>query len=327
MLIIHSWLLRLASLKLTLAIFILFCASVVLAYFSRWSPAWILALPFSLFALNLSAAILSNRAFLRQPGLLIFHLALLGLVVLLTVSRLTYLKGHLEVSVGEVFTGELTGSESGPLHPWHLEQAHFRQQNFTIDYAPGLNRDRTRSEVLWQNEDGEFQRATIGDHYPLILAGYRFYTTHNKGFAPSFTWYPTDGGKPQQGTIHLPSYPAHEYQQALSWNIPGTKHEIWTLLELDEVVLDEYRDSKFKAPEKHRLVIRYNSERRELRPGASVLFDDGRLKYEGLRVWMGYAVFYDWTIPWLLGACVLTVLGMGWHFWAKFAARPWRAED
>jgi len=84
--------------------------------------------------------------------------------------------------------------------------------------------------VLWQNEDGQFQQATIGDHYPLILAGYRFYTTHNKGFAPSFVWYP-DGGQPQQGTIHLPSYPAHEYQQALSWHIPGTRHEIWTDLD------------------------------------------------------------------------------------------------
>jgi len=84
----HAWLLQLASLKLTLAIFILFCASVVLAYFTRWSPAWILALPFSLFAVNLTATILSNPSFRRQPGLLVFHLALLGLVVLLTVSRL-----------------------------------------------------------------------------------------------------------------------------------------------------------------------------------------------------------------------------------------------
>ena len=319
------WLLRLASLKLTLAIFVLFCVSVVLAYFTQWSPAWILALPFSLFALNLAAALVSNPAFWRQPGLLVFHLALLALVILLAISRLTYLKGHLEVSVGETFSGELTEFENGPLHPWHLQAARFQQQNFTIGYSPGLNRDRTRSQVLWRDENGFMQEATIGDHYPLILAGYRFYTTHNKGFAPSFIWYPANGGKPQQGTIHLPSYPAHEYQQALRWTIPGTSHDIWTLLELDEVVLDETRQSEFRAPEKHRLVIRYNGQRRELRPGGSILFADGRLKYEGLRVWMGYAVFYDWTIPWLLGACVLTVLGMGWHFWRKFAARPWRA--
>ncbi len=323
----HSWLLRLASLKLTLAIFVFFCASVILVYFTHWSPAWILAMPFSLFAVNLAAAILSNPAFWHQPGLLIFHLALLALVILLAVSRLTYLKGHLEVSDGETFNGTLTESESGPLHPWHLEQARFRQKNFTIDYAPGLNRGRTRSEVLWQDADGKLRQSTIGDQHPLVLAGYRFYTTHNKGFAPAFIWYPADGGAPQQGAIHLPSYPAHEYQQALSWSIPGTKHEIWTLLEIDEVVLDKNRESEFRAPEKHRLLIRYNGQRRELRPGASLLFDDGRLKYEGLRVWMGYAVFYDWTMPWLLAACTLTVLGMAWHFWRKFAARPWRAED
>ncbi|VAX08542.1 hypothetical protein MNBD_GAMMA25-811 [hydrothermal vent metagenome] len=323
----HTVLLQLASLKLTLVIFVLFCASVVLAYFTQWSPAWILALPFILFALNLAAAILSSPVFWRQPGLLVFHLALLSLIILLAISRLTYLKGHLEVSVDEVFNGELTESESGPFHPWHLQDARFQQKNFTIGYSPGMNRDRTRSQVIWQDENGLRQATTIGDHYPLILAGYRFYTSHNKGFAPNFVWYPADGGKPQQGSIHLPSYPAYEYQQALSWTIPGTPHEIWTLLELDEVVLDENRKSEFKAPEKHRLVIRYNGKRQELRPGASILFADGRLKYESLRVWMGYAVFYDWTIPWLLSACVMTVLGMGWHFWRKFAARPWQAED
>ncbi len=323
----HRWLLRLASLKLTLAIFVFFCACVLLAYFTRWSPAWILALPFSLFALNLLAAIAGNPAFRRQPGLLVFHLGLLALVILLAISRLTYLKGHLEVSEGETFNGTLTEVEAGPLHPWHLEQARFRQGDFTIAYSPGLNRDRTRSTVYWRDAAGVEHEAVVGDHYPLILAGYRFYTTHNKGFAPSFVWYPAGGGAPQEGTIHLPGYPAHEYQQALSWRIPGTDHALWTLLEIDEVVLDRERASRFRAPARHRLVIRYNGQRRELRPGASILFEDGRLKYEGLRLWMGYAVFYDWTIPWLLGACGLTVLGLGWHFWRKFAARPWRAED
>jgi cytochrome c biogenesis protein len=41
---------------------------------------------------------------------------------------------------------------------------------------------------------------------------------------------------------------------------------------------------------------------------------------------MGYLVFYDWTIPWMLSACVVAVLSMGWHFWRKFAAKPWNRE-
>jgi cytochrome c biogenesis protein len=41
---------------------------------------------------------------------------------------------------------------------------------------------------------------------------------------------------------------------------------------------------------------------------------------------MGYSVFYDWTMPWLLAACTLAVLALGWHFWSKFSVRPWQAE-
>jgi hypothetical protein len=31
-------------------------------------------------------------------------------------------------------------------------------------------------------------------------------------------------------------------------------------------------------------------------------------------------------MPWLLAACTLAVLALGWHFWSKFSVRPWQAE-
>ncbi len=317
----------LASLKFTLVIFVFFTLSVGVVYFTKGPPAWILAVPFTLFAVNLTAAILTNPVFRRQTGLLVFHLGLLGLVLLLAASRLSYLKGHLEVTEGEAFTGQLTEYEKGPLHPWHLEEARFVQKSFTIDYAPGLNRGRTLSRVEWLDEKGQAHERIVGDHHPLVLSGYRFYTTHNKGFAPIFVWHPADGSPPRQGSIHLPSYPAHEYQQALSWTVPGTRHEIWSLLEFKEVVLDEKRASTFRPPREHHLVLRYNDERHVIKAGESLQFPDGRLHYLGLRAWMGYAVFYDWTTPWLLAACVVAVLGLGWHYRQKWAARPWSGDD
>lgn len=323
----RAWWVSVGSLKLTLAIFVLFAVLVVAVYLVNRLDGWVLAVPFGLFALNLLAAITTNPAFRRQGGLLVFHLALLMLVILLAVSRLTYLRGQLEITEGEWFDGTLTGRDAGPLHPDTISAVRFRQLPFTIEYHPGRERGRTLSRVAWLDAGGRLQEGVIGDHHPLVIDGYRFYTTHNKGFAPLFRWQPADGGPARTGSVHLPSYPAHEYRQALAWTLPGTGHRLWTLLEMDEVVLDPARPSRFRLPRDYRLVLRADGQRHVLRPGDRVTLADGTLTFLGLRQWMGYTVFYDRTIPWLLAACVVAVLGMGWHYWRKCAARPWRAEE
>jgi cytochrome c biogenesis protein len=73
----------------------------------------------------------------------------------------------------------------------------------------------------------------------------------------------------------------------------------------------------------HALAIRAGATSVTLRPGESHRFAEGTLRYEGLRMWMGYTVSYDWTIPWLFAACVLAVAALGWHFAVKFRRRPW----
>jgi len=54
-----------------------------------------------------------------------------------------------------------------------------------------------------------------------------------------------------------------------------------------------------------------------------VRFPGGVLLYDSLTIWMGYTVFYDWTISWLFAASIVAVLSLAWFFWQKFAARPW----
>ena len=39
---------------------------------------------------------------------------------------------------------------------------------------------------------------------------------------------------------------------------------------------------------------------------------------------MGYVVYSDWTLPWLLAAATLAAAALGWHFWRRFAMRPWQ---
>lgn len=318
-----AWLARLATLKLALVVLVALGAG-VLAYDPEVSTTvWLLVAPLLVGAANLSAAVLTNPVFRRQTALLTFHLALLAIVVLVAAGRLTYLKGGLELAEGEAFSGDLTRSERGPWHRSQLGRAQFVNDGFTIRYEKGVRRAETRNTVRWLDDSGRAQRTVIGDNEPLVRYGYRFYTSFNKGFAPVFTWHPADSGVPQRGSVNLPSYPIHEYRQALEWTLPDTQTTLWTLLQFDEVLLDPRQVSRFRLPERHTLVIRIGDTRYELAPGARLTLPQGVLVYERLSTWMGYTVFYDWTLPWLLAACLLAVASLAWHFWKKFSAQPW----
>lgn len=313
----------LASLRLTLLALCFFAVGILYVYLGGMHATVALVLPLSLLSLNLLAAVLIYPAFRQSGALLLFHLALLGIILLIAAGRLSYLKGHVELSEGEEFAGQLTEFESGPWHPSGLERLRFTNEGFSIAYDPGLQRRMTRNAIHYIDTDGREQNVEIGDQIPLILSGYRFYTSSNKGFAPTFMWYPATGGEPLLGTVHMPSYPVHEYRQAREWPLPGTALKVWTMLRFDEIILDPAKPSEFRLPDRHKVIVRVGALRRELQPGEAIELPEGRLVYEGLRTWMGYTVFYDWTIHWLLATCLVAVGALGWYFWNKFAAHPW----
>lgn len=317
----------LASLKLTLAILVLLAVGVVAAYLSDTRTVWALVLPLSLCAINLMAAIASNSIFRRQLPLLVFHLCLLALIVLVAAGRMTYLKGQLELTDGTWFEGQLSAVEAGPWHFGRLDQVRFANDGFRIDYDPGMRRGPTRNAVRFLDPSGEVGQTVIGDQTPLTLHGYRFYTSHNKGFAPTFAWTPAGGAGSVTGSVHLPAYPLHEYRQARNWHLPESGIEAWTMLQFDGTLIDPERADEFKLPAEHVLVLRVGDRRWTLQPGQHVELPGGRLTYQGLRAWMGYTVFYDWTMPWLLAAAVSATAALGWHFWCKFARQPWNGVE
>ena len=316
------WAGRLASLKLTLVILVLLAMGILVAYHSELRTTWALAVPLFLFAVNLTAAVITNPAFRRQTALLVFHLALIAIVLLVAAGRLTYLKGYTGLAEGETFDGVLTAYESGPWHWWRLDKVSFANEGFNIDYDPGPRRNKTTNRVRWTDEEGREQVGLIGDHHPLVLKGYRFYTSFNKGFAPIFLWLPKRGGEPQRGSVHLPGYPNFQYRQAQDWQPPGAQSKVWIMLQFDEVILEPEKPSRFRPPQDHKLVLRVGEDRRELKPGDHYELPEGILKYEGLTTWMGYTVYSDLTISWLLAACIVAVLSLSWHFWVKFFGRP-----
>lgn len=312
---------------LALWLIALFGLAVVAVYHDLAQPTWALAVPLALLAANVACAVATHPAFRTQGALLVFHLALIAIAALAAAGRLTYLKGTLELSAGQTFGGKLLTEERGPLHPGDPAQAAFTNLGFTVSYLPGLRRAQTLNRVAFPDAAGREREALIGDDTPLVLRGYRFYTTPNKGYAPEFVWRPAAGGAPVRGTIHLPSFPASLTRQTLEWMPPGAARPFVTTLEFDEpVVRLEEEWVLGQAAPKHSLQVRAGAEQAVLRPGESHRFAEGTLRYEGLRMWMGYALFYDRTIAWLLAACAIAVASLAWHFAAKFLRTSWQEE-
>lgn len=313
---VHALLAHFGSTRTTLVCMALLGAAVL----AGQAPDALLALPLGvsllLLSLNLLAALAVHPSFRRQLPLLVFHLALLALVLLVGIGRLTALDGRFELTQGTVFDGRLIESSAGRWHMGGLQAIAFTHDGFDIDYAPGRKRGATRNRVTWMHADGSPRSAVIGDHRPLTLDGYRIYTSPNKGFAPVLTWRPQRGAA-ITGAVHLPSFPVHELRQSREWALPDGR-AIWVMLLTDEQLIDPEKQAVFRMPKSHRLVVRLDDLRAELVPGQKVALPGGMLEYEDLRTWMGYRVSYDATLPWLLAASLLAALALAWHYTRRF---------
>ena len=304
------------SLRTTLVCMALLAGAAVAGQVNGATASLALGVALAALALNLLAALVVHPAFRRQLPLLVCHLALLALVVLVALGRMTALDGHFELTQGAGFDGKLIEASAGRWHRDGLAGLVFRNDGFEIDYAPGRRREATRNSVTWRDADGTPHASVIGDHRPLVLDGYRFYTSPNKGFAPLLTWRPRQG-EAVTGAVHLPSFPMNELQQSREWTLPDGR-KIWVMLQFDETLIDPNARAAFRLPDSHRLVLRFDALRAELAPGARVELDGGTLVYEGLRTWMGYRVSYDWTLPWLLAAALLAAFSLMWHYTQRF---------
>lgn len=281
---------------------------------------WVLIAPLALLSFNLLVAIIINPRINRRPGLLVFHLGLLGVVLLAAIGRLTFLDAHVELLQGTAFSGnDILDVKKGPWHSGDLDKVAFVQGPYSVEYSARMVRGLTHNNVLVANSEGQLEPREIGDDRPLISEGYRFYTTFNKGFAPILTWEPTSGA-PVTGAIHMPSYPLYEHKQDNHWTPPGSEAiKFWlrldTGLRQDSAwVLDGEKASGV-------LVINSSGKRVELRVGETVALKGGTLRYERLSTWMGYRIFYDPTIQLLFWVSVLGVFGLFAHFWQKLGLR------
>lgn len=305
---------RLSSSRLTMAGFALLGAGALANYNVPGISAAVIAVPLAVLALNLAAA-LAVRPALRRGGLGLFHLALLALLVLAGVGRMTHFDGRVEMAEGALLEqARIEVTSRGPWHGTAWQRLGFRQGSYDVTYAPGVKRAHTRSVVT---VEGQGDPVTVGDDTPLVLDDYRFYTTHNKGFAPQLAWQPA-GGQAVRGALHMPSYPLFDWKQENQWVAPdGRILRFW--LRIDRALPEDVAWKLDPREMPVTLVLESGGARHELKPGDAVELPGATLRFERMLGWMGYRIFYDPTLIPMLVVSLAGVLGLGWHLWGAKA--------
>ncbi len=313
-----------ASLWLTLALLAWVVGALALSRWTGTSGGAAVTVPFAVLFVNLLAAIAVHKQLRRKGGLLVFHLGLAMVALVAAGGSLFALKGHVEITQGFPFDPlSVDVDEAGSFHFWRsLDAIKLIQGSFSVKYAPQMNRRETRSTVLIANDAGVWREEVIGDDVPLKIEGYRFYTTSNKGFAPILTY--TDGaGKVYTGSVHMPSYPINDFKLNNEWIPPGANKPVMLWLKLEKPLYDEKKSWTFRTPKNPTLIVIQGRKRREIKVGETLALGKGTLRFDEVRSWVGYTIFYDPTMAWMLAASVVSVLGLAWHVLTKFRAVPW----
>lgn len=317
-----AWVLAIASPKLSAAFFAIAAGAALWASTPGRSATLAMLAPFSLLAINLLAAIATNRRFRTDLPLLVFHLALLAMTVTFVIARLTYFEGQATVTAGASFEGVMLAQESGPFHANRLDEIRFTNLGFTENFSARSHYHATYNRVGWQTPDGETHTADIGDDVPLILHGYRIYTSRHRGFSPVFRWQKADGTD-EWGTVQLRDNNGGDFASANDWALPdGEKAWLMVDFEVGENTGKARSQTNFGVdPQRHQVILRIGEERHTLAPGQSLARPDGMLTYVRPGSWMGYRIVADPTKPWLIGSIALAVLSLVW-FYARILFRP-----
>jgi hypothetical protein len=306
----------LASVRLTLGGFLLLGVAVLAA--SRGWPGghWPVTAVLSLLALNLAAALLVNPAFRALPALFGFHFGLLMLVLCLGVGQLTRFKGHLELAEGQDFDPAVVVTDRRAwLEPSLPREGAFRQGAINVNYAAGLVRRDSLSTVTL--DDGRELHA--GDGHPLVVDGHRFYLTHNKGFSALLRWEGRDKRQTRRGVVNFPSYPRLAPQQERQWRTPGGT-QLTLLLQPSPYPQDaNWRLDRGRAGGSLWVEVPGNGSM-ELVVGDYLDLPAGRLHLEGLGMWMGYRVYHDPSLPWLLVSALISMGFLAYHVHGRLAA-------
>jgi cytochrome c biogenesis protein ResB len=319
-----GWVRQLASARWTVLFFLLTAVAALAVAYQLMAPTVMMAVPFVLLLVNTGAAILTHARFRADLPLLLFHLALVALVALIALARLTYMEGTATLSSGTAFEGQLLTEAHGPLHTGRLADVHFTNEGFTENYSARGKLHATYNRVRWQDDAGLSHLAQIGDDHPLLIKGYKIYSTSHRGFSPLFLWQPSSGAE-EYGTVQLADQQGGTFAPAMGYKLPNGTNA-WVMLDFktSEAMPGDARVDMGSKELAHKLVLRVGDARHVLHPGDKIDLPGGTLSYVRLDSWMGYAFSYDPTMPWLIATILI---GIGSLIWFYARRLRWRASE
>ena len=310
---------KLASLRLTLLGMIMLAVLAVIGTRNAAIGVGVTVIPLVILVVNLLAALLTNRSFRTQSGLLVFHIGLLLVFACIGLTVLLRYEGRAEVVQGGGFSaGQVETVEQGWWHDNRLAEIEFYQGEVQVDYLPGLNRQNTHSTLEYRAASGEMRRVTVGDTRTATIAGYQLAATFNKGFALLLQWTGADG-ETVLGAVHMPSFPEFDWNQVTTWSTPAGQ-QVELELDFAEPVSDDRAAWIFGSTD-----IPYSvnvsgadGSQRSLRNGESIELGGGEVRNMGLAVWMGYRIEYLPFLPWMFVAAMLAIVGLCMHFASRY---------
>ena len=311
---------KLASLRLTVVAMSALAGTIVSAQLNEQVDyAWI-SLPIAVLVVNLLAALLTNVRLRREPALIVFHLALVALCVLAALDAATRFHGRVELVEGQSLdSGQIHTTDRGFWYRSRLDEIALRQGTIEVEFAPNMNRQRTRSMVSFI-DDGTEKRVELGETRSLELHGYRFATTSNKGYAMVLTWRDAEGSV-TNGAIHFPSYPAQEWRQQQSWRTPAGQEVTLSLRPHTRPRMDSVWVLSAQASEVDADIVVEGASSPLVR-GEWQALREGAVRLDDVRLWMGYRVDYQPFIPLIFVVSLLGVTALAWYFYARL----WRPQ-
>ena len=315
---INSLLTRLGSLHLTMVLMLVLLLTILATYKNDMlSINWV-AIPLSIIGVNLLSAIIINRRFRQQGGLLLFHIGLLAVILLAAVGTLTSFDARLEITEGQAFNAsDVEVMHEGIFHSKHLQDIEFIQGKVEVDFVSAQRRGNTRSQIYLPGQANRPASLTIGDKATFKQGGYRFLTTGNKGYSMILTWISPDGEE-STGAINMPSYPFFEWKQENEWVAPNGERILLKLNFQEDARNDPVAAWTLSSEEidAHLLV---NTARGQfiLKPGESLALNNGAIYFDDVRLWMGYRIDYNATLIWQFLAATIAIVGLCFHFRKK----------